>query len=305
MLEGQLRLVVDQPAGHHQVAGDPFGAVGLKRFDLVLGGAVKFLARDIVVDLGGPFPVRAVGAAEVAHVGYAGGAFFLPVAAESAGAGVAALSATGTAVKAARCAAFFLTVTAVGTVTPVAKRLAVLSSTETAAFTFTIAARTIPKRTVLPIAVRLPVTVTKGLAVTVTERLSLATNETTAVALALTPRTIPKRTVLPIARFTIAVTERLTVAVTERLALTATKASAVTFALTARTIPKRLLVAVAEGLALTATKASAVTFTIAARTITKRTVVPIAIRLTIAVTERLTLTATKASAVTFALTART
>jgi hypothetical protein len=277
VLEGQLRLVVDQPAGHHQVAGDPFGAVGLKRFDLVLGGAVKFLARDIVVDLGGPFPVRAVGAAEVAHVGYAGGAFFLPVAAESAGAGVAALSATGTAVKAARCAAFFLTVTAVGTVTPVAKRLAVLSSTETAAFTFTIAARTIAKRTVLPIAVRLPVTVTKGLAVTVTERLSLATTETTAVALALTPRTIPKRTVLPIAiRFTIAVTERLTVAVTERLALTATKASAVTFALTARTIPKRLLVAVAEGLALTATKASAVTFTIAARTIPKRLLVAVA-----------------------------
>jgi hypothetical protein len=259
------------------VAGDPFGAVGLKRFDLVLGGAVKFLARDIVVDLGGPFPVRAVGAAEVAHVGYAGGAFFLPVAAESAGAGVAALSATGTAVKAARCAAFFLTVTAVGTVTPVAKRLAVLSSTETAAFTFTIAARTIAKRTVLPIAVRLPVTVTKGLAVTVTERLSLATTETTAVTLALTARTIPKRTVLPIAiRLTIAVTERLTVAVTERLALTATKASAVTFALTARTIPKRLLVAVAEGLALTATKASAVTFTIAARTIPKRLLVAVA-----------------------------
>ncbi|WP_181762755.1 hypothetical protein, partial [Pseudarthrobacter sp. B4EP4b] len=80
-------------------------------------------------------------------------------------------------------------------------------STETAAFTFTIAARTIPKRTVVPIAIRLPVPVTKGLAVTVPERLSLTTTETTAVTLALTPRTIPKRTVLPIAiRLPIAVT---------------------------------------------------------------------------------------------------
>ena len=51
VLEGQLRLVVDQAAGHHQVAGHPLGAVVLEGLDLVLRGAVQFLARNVVVDL--------------------------------------------------------------------------------------------------------------------------------------------------------------------------------------------------------------------------------------------------------------
>lgn len=51
VLEGKLRLVVDQAPGHYEVAGHPLGAVVLERLDLVLRGAVKFLARDVVVDL--------------------------------------------------------------------------------------------------------------------------------------------------------------------------------------------------------------------------------------------------------------
>ncbi len=41
VLEGQLGLVINQAAGHDQVAGHPFRALGLKRLDLVLRGAVE------------------------------------------------------------------------------------------------------------------------------------------------------------------------------------------------------------------------------------------------------------------------
>ena len=52
MLEGKLRLLVQKASGHDEVAGHPFGAVGFEGLDLVLRGAVKFLARDVLVDLG-------------------------------------------------------------------------------------------------------------------------------------------------------------------------------------------------------------------------------------------------------------
>lgn len=52
VLEGQFRLVVNQAAGHHQVAGNPLGALRLKGLDLVLRGAVQLLARDILIDFG-------------------------------------------------------------------------------------------------------------------------------------------------------------------------------------------------------------------------------------------------------------
>ncbi|VXB09892.1 conserved hypothetical protein [Arthrobacter sp. 9AX] len=253
VLEGQFRLVVDQAAGHHQVAGDPLGAVGLQSLDLVLRGAVQLLARYIVVDLGGPFPVRAVGAAEVAYVGYAGRAFFLAVAAEGAGAGVAAVTTARAAIEAAGCAAVFLSVAPVGPLAAVAKRLAVLSATKPAAVTFAVSARTIIKGTVLA--------VTKGLTVAVAKRLAvLSATKPAAVTLAVAARTIIEGTVL---------------AVTKRLTLTATKPAAVTLAVAARTITKRLT--------LTATKPAAVTLAVAARTITKR--------LLVAVTERLALSA--------------
>ena len=51
VLEGQLRFVVNQASGHHEVAGHPLGAVVLEGLDLVLRGAVQFLARNIVVNL--------------------------------------------------------------------------------------------------------------------------------------------------------------------------------------------------------------------------------------------------------------
>ncbi|WP_455833975.1 hypothetical protein [Pseudarthrobacter siccitolerans] len=275
MLEGKLGLVVNEAPCHHQVPGDPFGTVGLESFDLVLRGPVEFLARNVVVDLRGPFPVRAVGAAEVAHIGYAGRAFFLAVAAEGAGTGVAAaLAATGAAVKVAGRAPFFLAVAAVETVSAVAERLAVFSSAKPAAVTFTVAARTIAEGTVLPVTVRLTVTVTVRLTVTVTERLTLAvagrltlaTTETAAVAFAVAAWTVTEGTVLPVA-----------------IGLTVT---------------------VSKGLTLASTKPAPVTFAITTWTITKRTVVPIAKRLTVTVTERLTLATTKPAAVTLAITAR-
>ena len=51
VLEGKLRFVVDEAPGHHEVAGHPFGAVVFEGLDLVLRGAVQFLARDVLVDL--------------------------------------------------------------------------------------------------------------------------------------------------------------------------------------------------------------------------------------------------------------
>ncbi|CCQ46713.1 hypothetical protein ARTSIC4J27_2684 [Pseudarthrobacter siccitolerans] len=247
--------------------GDPFGTVGLESFDLVLRGPVEFLACNIVVDLRRPFPVRAVGAAEVAHIGYTGRAFFLAVAAEGAGTGVAAaLAATGATVKVAGRAPFFLAVAAVGTVCAVAERLAVFSSAKPAAVTFTVAARTIAEGPVLPVTVRLTVTVTERLAVAVAGRLAVATTETAAVAFAIAPRTITEGTVLPVA-----------------IGLTVT---------------------VSKGLTLASAKPAAVTFAITTWTITKRTVVPIAKRLTLTVTERLTLASAKPAAVTFTITAR-
>ena len=71
MLEGQFGLVIDEPAGHHQVTCNPLGAVGFERLDFVLGGPVKFLTRDIVVDLGRTFAIGTVRAAQVTRIRYA------------------------------------------------------------------------------------------------------------------------------------------------------------------------------------------------------------------------------------------
>ncbi|WP_286132659.1 hypothetical protein [Arthrobacter sp. OY3WO11] len=257
------------------MAGNPFRTLCFERLDLVLGGAVELLARDVLINLRRPFPVRTVRAAEVAGVGFANGAVFLAVASKGAGTGI---SSAGATIETARCAV--LAVAAAGTVAAITERLPVLSPAEAAPVSLAVTARTITKRLLVPVTIRLTVTVT--------ERLPL-----TATAEGLTV-TVTKG--LPLT----ATAEGLTVTVTKGLPLTATAAAPVTLAVTARTITKWLLVPVAirltvtvtKGLPLTATAAAPVTLAVTARTITKRLLVTIAIRLTVTVTERLPLTAT-------------
>jgi hypothetical protein len=254
VLECQLRLVVNQAAGHHQVAGHPLRALGLEGLDLVLRGAVQFLAGDVLVDFGRAFAVRPVGAAEVRGVGYPGRSFLLAVAAEAPGAGSATAGVTAglAAVEGSGCP-----------VLTVPEWPAVLAAaTKPAAVTLTLTARTVTKR--------LPVTITKRLAITITKRLAItvaAATKPATVTLTITARTIPKR--LPVT-----VTKRLTVTISA-----ATKTAAITFTLTARTIPKRLTVTITKLAALTVTVSTAFAVALAAGTIPKRLTVTVAIRL--------------------------
>jgi hypothetical protein len=195
VLERELRLVVEKPSGHDEVAGNPFRAVGFQGLDLVLRRAVEFLARDILIDFGRTLTVRAVGAAEVAGVGNAGRAVLSPVAAELAGAGVAPVKAAGCAVLAG-CP-----------VLPVAERPAVVSATKAAAVAVALTARTVTKRLTVTITKRLTLTTTKAAAVTlaltartITKRLTLTTTKTATIAVALTARTITKRLTLTTAK---------------------------------------------------------------------------------------------------------
>ncbi|WP_307076724.1 hypothetical protein [Arthrobacter pascens] len=281
MLEGKLRLVVDQPAGHHQVAGHPLGTLVFEGLDLVLRGAVKLLARDVFIDLRGAFAVRSVGAAEIAGVRNTGRTVFRTVPAELAGTGVAT-------VEAPRCP-----------VLAVAKRLPVAAAGEAAAFAVTFTTRTITIRLVLPVAIRLPLTAAVGLPLTGTATavgLPLTGTETAAFAVTFTTRTITIRLFLTVTvrRFTVAVAEgRLTVAVTEGLALTT--GTAVGLPLTGT--------AAAVGLPLTGTETAAFAVTITTRTITIWLVLTVTVRrFTVRVTERLPLTTGTAAAVRLPLT---
>ncbi|WP_374152916.1 hypothetical protein [Pseudarthrobacter sp. WHRI 8279] len=258
------------------MAGNPFRALCFERLDLVLGGAVEFLTRDVLIDLRRPLPVRTVRAAEVTDVGFANGAVFLPVPAEGTGTCVPAARAT---IEIAGCTV--LAVTTAGPLAAFSEGPPVFSTTETAAVPFAITARTITKRLLVPITIgltiaiteRLPLTTTtERLTVTVAEWLPLTTTETAAVALAITARTITKGLLVPI-------TIGLTIAITERLPLTTTT--------------ERLTVTVTERLPVAVAETAAVALAITARTITKGLLVPITIGLTIAITERLPLTVTE------------
>ncbi|MFJ6283758.1 hypothetical protein ACIQH9_19345 [Pseudarthrobacter oxydans] len=263
------------------MAGDPFRALCFKRFDLVLGGAVEFLARDVLVDLRGPLPVRTVRAAEVADVGFADGTVFLAVPAKGTG---TCISPAGATIETARCAV--LAVAAASTVAAVTERLPVLSPAETATVTFAVTTRTVTEGLPVPIAIRLAVTVTErlpltttaeGLAITVAKWLALTTTETTTIPFAVTTRTV---------------TEGLLVTVTERLPLTTTETATVTLAIATRTITEGLLVTIAIRLAVTVTErlplpaaeTATVTLAIATRTITEGLAVSIAKRLSLAST---------------------
>ncbi|MFJ6301063.1 hypothetical protein [Pseudarthrobacter oxydans] len=263
------------------MAGDPFRALCFKRFDLVLGGAVEFLARDVLVDLRGPLPVRTVRAAEVADVGFADGTVFLAVPAKGTG---TCISPAGATIETARCAV--LAVAAASTVAAVTERLPVLSPAETATVTFAVTTRTVTEGLPVPIAIRLAVTVTErlpltttaeGLAITVAKWLALTTTETTTIPFAVTTRTV---------------TEGLLVTVTERLPLTTTETTTIPFAIATRTITEGLLVTIAirlavtvtERLPLTTTETTTIPFAIATRTITEGLAVSIAKRLSLAAT---------------------
>jgi hypothetical protein len=187
MLESQFRLVVDQAPGHHQVARNPLSAISFERLDLVLGGAVQLLARDIVVDLRRPLTVRAVGAAQVTGIGNPHGTVLGTVAAKLAWAAVAAVEAAGCPVLA------------------VSERLTVVPVTKAAAFAITLTAGTITIRLVLPVTVRFAVTVAKGLPLPAGKRLTFASTKAAALPIAFTARTITIGLVLP-------VTVRLTLA---------------------------------------------------------------------------------------------
>ncbi|WHP60807.1 hypothetical protein QMY03_07825 [Arthrobacter sp. KFRI-F3372] len=289
MLEGEFRFFIDKPAGHHKVAGDPFRALCFKRFDLVLGGAVEFLARNVLVDLRGPLPVRTVRAAEVADVGFADGTIFLAVPAKGTG---TCISPAGATIETPRCAV--LAVAAAGTVAAVTERLPVLSPAETATVTFTVTTRTVAEGLLVTIAIRLAVAVAKwlaltttaeGLAITVAKWLALTTTETTTIPFAVTTRTITEGLLVTIAI-------RLAVTVTERLPLTTTETTTIPFAIATRTITEGLLVTIAirlavtvtERLPLTTTETTTIPFAIATRTITEGLAVSIAKRLSLAAT---------------------
>jgi hypothetical protein len=291
MLESQFRLVVDQAPGHHQVAGNPLSAVSFESLDLVLGGAVQLLARDIVVDLRRPLTVRAVGAAQVTGIGNPHGTVLGTVAAKLAWAAVAAVEAAGCPVLA------------------VSERLTVVPVTKAAAFAITLTAGTITIRLVLPVTVRFAVTVAERLTVSASERLTVtvakgltvSSAEAAALTVAFTARTITIRLVLPVTerltvavaeRLTLTTSERLTLTTSERLTLTRAEAAAVAFTFAARTI--------AIGLAFTGTEAAAVAFTFAARTIAIGLVVAVTVRLTVTVAKGLTVPGARGATGAFA-----
>jgi hypothetical protein len=230
------------------VAGHPFGAFRFECLDLVLGGAVKLLARDIFIDFRGTFPVRAVRAAEIPGVGNTCGAVLVAVPSELTGTGIAA-------VKAAGCS-----------VLTVPERLPVVSAREASTIGFAFTARTITIRPIVPVTVGLVPAITIGFAVTVAERLAVSPAEGLAVTVAFTARTV---------------TEGLTVTVTEGLTLTAGETTTLALALTARTITIRLTLTVTERLTLTAAETTTLPLALTARTITIRLALTITERLTI------------------------
>ncbi|WP_285242451.1 hypothetical protein, partial [Pseudarthrobacter sp. fls2-241-R2A-127] len=212
------------------MARHPLSALRLKGLDLVVGGAVQFLARDVLIDFRRTFAVRPVGAAEIGRVRHADGALILAVTAKTAGAG-AATAGLGTGICTIE--------TAWRPVLPVSEGLAVVAA-ETATISITVTTRTITER--------LPVTVTAG-----------TTTEPPTVTLTITTRTITKR--LPIT-----ITKRLPIPVTEGFPVTVTAGTTtepptVTLTITTRTITKRLPITITKRLPIPVTEGFPVTVT--------------------------------------------
>ncbi|WP_260405138.1 hypothetical protein, partial [Arthrobacter sp. AZCC_0090] len=236
MLEGQLRVDIDETAGHHKVLGNPFGIGAFKGLDLVLGDPVEFLARNVVVDLGGTIAVWAVGTTEIRRIRHPCGALFPGSAAEVASVGTGAVELAGAALgPIAEAAALTVAFTA----RAVAKRLTIAITK--AGPCVAITTRTVAEGLTIAITKtrpRIPITTR-----TITERLTIAITKTR-------PR-------IPITTRTI--TERLTIAITKtrtRVAFTArTVAEGLTIAITktrpripitTRTITERLTIAITK-----------------------------------------------------------
>ncbi|MFJ5700352.1 hypothetical protein [Arthrobacter sp. NPDC093139] len=202
MLEGEFGLFVEETAGHDEVAGHPFGALGFERFDLVLRSAVQFLAGDVLINLGGTLAVRAVRAAQVPYVGDADRTVLCPVTAELARTGVAP-------VKAAR-----------RPLLPVTKRFAVLAAAEAASVSLAVTTRTITKRLTLPATKATAITLALTTR-TITKRLTLPATKATTITLALTTRTITKGLTLPATKATTIALALTTRTITKRLTLPA------------------------------------------------------------------------------------
>jgi hypothetical protein len=287
VLEGKFRFVVDEAAGHDQVTGNPLRTLRLKGLDLVLRGAVKLLACDVLIDFGRAFPVRAVGTAQVTRVGDACRPVLLPVSSETAGTGVALarITAAGASIEAAGRAV--LTVT---------ERLPVVAVTEAAAFAV-FPARAVSIGLVLPVAIRLPVAVAERLPVAVAERLPLSVTKVATLPITLTARSVTEGPVVPVTVLlafstaaestatAIAFTARsvtegtVVVTVTVRLPLTATETATLPVTFTAGTVTEGLAVTVTEGLPFATTEPAAITFTLRAGTVTKGLAVTVSERL--------------------------
>ncbi|WP_326961034.1 hypothetical protein, partial [Arthrobacter sp. MP_M4] len=85
------------------MAGHPLGTVVLKGPDLVLGGAIQFLARDVVIDLRGPLAIGTVGTAQIPGVRHSYWPVLRAVATELPRAGLATVKAAcGTVLTAAK-----------------------------------------------------------------------------------------------------------------------------------------------------------------------------------------------------------
>ncbi|XAS73850.1 hypothetical protein VUN82_08460 [Micrococcaceae bacterium Sec5.1] len=280
----------------------PACALLFEGLDLVPGGAVKFLARDILIDLRRTFAVRAVGAANVLRVGNAGGTVF-------PGVGAVIVERTTLA-------------TTLGTVT---KRLtlATIIAERTTLLAITTRAIKVPRATLraategLTLATvtveRTTLTTTRG---TVTKRLTLATvaverttltiargtvttvivEGTTLIAISTRAIEVPWATLGTVTEgFTLAavVVERTTLTITGRTITAVIVEGTTLIAISTRAIevPWATLGTVTEGFTLGAVVVERTTLTITGRTITAVT----------AVTERLTITiATEGTTLTIA-----
>ncbi len=299
VLERKLRFNVDQAPGHDQVLCNPACALLFKGLDLVTRGTVEFLARDVVIDLGGTFAVRTVCAADVLGVGDPCRTLFPGIAAVTAEG--ATLTITGRTVTAGG---------AVTTVGAVAERLAVTEglaiAVATEGTTLTITGRTVTERlaistivvegtAVIAITTR-TVKVPRAALGAVTKRLAIAV-ATEGTTLTITGRTVTERLAVTVATegTTLTITGRTVTTITKRLSITI-PTEGTTLTITGRTVTERTTFAV-TGRTVTTIVVERTTLTITSRTVTtivvERTTLTITSRtVTTIVVERTTLTIT-------------